>query len=155
LGELRATEAIDVLLRFVAYPRPAEIMDSFRLDNRIVLDVDGRPAIEPLVKIGEACIDPILAKLKTTDNDSERLACVTVLARLGTRSASAKVGIRARLVHETETATGAEQEALRRALASFDRWLPLKERVERDTKLLREAVRRRLPVPHGSGSPQP
>jgi HEAT repeat protein len=72
LGDTRAPEAIDLLIRHIGYPRTAAIDDRAIMSPTVLYMGDsGLPAIDALVKIGEPCVDPLIAKIRATDKRIE------------------------------------------------------------------------------------
>ncbi len=102
LGEMRALEAVDVLVTCVAFPyvlpsgeEPASVRVTIARRTHLLGSgpLDERPAIEALVKIGEPCLKAIIGKLATTYDVREQAACIRVLIELRERdAASAMLG---------------------------------------------------------------
>jgi len=91
LGEMRAREAIEVLVANIGFPDtlppPAEpgrtrIMGTHFLHTIRSRPLEQRPAVEALTKIGEPCLQPIIDKLATTGDVREIAACIRVLTEL-------------------------------------------------------------------------
>jgi hypothetical protein len=126
LGDIRASEAIDVLVRHIAYPRTATIEDrQFTSAGRISIGDAGLPAIDALVKIGEPCVDAVIMKIRTTTVANERIACVGVLRRLKVPFMRERLGAAVAVSNEREG------ESVREALMLFDEWVSPEERVKR------------------------
>ena len=86
LGEMRAVEAIDVLIEYMGFPR------IFEEGQLAPISVDGGtmgrslkatrriyPGVDALIKIGEPCVDPVVGKLGSSVN---MRACLGVLVGL-------------------------------------------------------------------------
>ncbi len=89
LGEMRAVEAVDVLVANIAFPDNLPPDTTFRRNVTVGLSgtIRTRPfrtcrAVEALTKIGQPCIKAIINELATTDGMSERYACIRVLIEL-------------------------------------------------------------------------
>jgi hypothetical protein len=133
LGDMRATEAIDVLVKHIGYPTTAKIDDGVHTSAARIYFFDGGPAVGALVRIGEPCVDAVIWRIRTTKLQVERIACVSVLRRLGIPFT------RDRLEQSKKTATEtAEEASLDEALRLYDEWVSPEERVERIQKKLEE-----------------
>ncbi len=87
LGEMRATEAVSVLVKYIAFADEPTVLTAtpHRLGSGPLSQV---PAVEALVKIGEPCLKAIIGKLATTYNVREQAACIRVLIELRERDAA-------------------------------------------------------------------
>lgn len=69
LGEMRALEAIDVLVEQLGFPHTAEggltVMQGGMMFQRLKDAGRMYPGVNALVKIGEPCLDAVVAKLKS------------------------------------------------------------------------------------------
>lgn len=89
LGDIRATEAVPVLLDNLEYRNPRELAGSYP-------DVDGLyPAAEALSKIGMPTVGPTIEKLGryTEDSLARELCCWVITKVLGTRLGRLRVEI--------------------------------------------------------------
>jgi hypothetical protein len=91
LGEMRATEAIGVLVANIAFPDtlpppaappPGGFVGTGSLYTIRSRPLEQWPAVEALTKIGEPCLQPIIGKLATTGDVREMGACIRVLTEL-------------------------------------------------------------------------
>ena len=147
LGDIRATEAIDVLVSHIGFPGVGVEDD----EDTIPPIAEGRisplaiptpierrlPAVGALVNIGEPCIDAVIEKIGTTDSGTERHACVAVLKGLSGPS------VRARIEQAIQTAPQKKCEALKMGLKLLDE-KPLS--AEELKQKLKELLREREPV---------
>ncbi|MEQ8785782.1 MAG: hypothetical protein RIC55_05765 [Pirellulaceae bacterium] len=95
LGELRAKEAVDVLVDHLAFP---DVAPKGAGPPRLVTDArdlyptrDRLPAIKALIAIGEPGVDRLVEKLASPRNHVEFEACLIVLKALEKPSVRAKV----------------------------------------------------------------
>lgn len=89
LGDLRAVEAVHVLLEHLEYKNPRNIMGSY-------MDLGGYfPAAEALSKIGMSAVRPTIEKLGsyTKDSQGRRLCCWILKEILGVRLARVRLQI--------------------------------------------------------------
>jgi hypothetical protein len=140
LGDIRATEAIDVLVRHIGYPRTAKIDDRTHDGITGFSFMDSGPAVDALVRIGEPCVDAVIWKIRTTKVREERVACVAVLRRLKSPF------MRQRLEKSKKTATEKAEASLDEALRLYDEWLPPEERVMRMQRTIKEFLEKN-PLP--------
>jgi hypothetical protein len=134
LGDLRATEAIDVLVKHIGYPWTAKIDDRVIVSPARIAFGGSGPAVDALVRIGEPCVDAVIWKIRTTKVQEERIACVNVLRRLGIPFT------RERLEKSKRTATEKAEASLDEALRLYDEWLSPEERAKRMQKKLTELM---------------
>jgi hypothetical protein len=139
LGDLRANEAIDVLVKHIGYPRTAKIDDRVPTSAARVYFSSSGPAVDALVRIGEPCVDAVIWKIRTTKVREERIACVSVLRRLGIPFT------RERLEKSKTTATETAEASLNEALQLFDEWISPEERVKRIQRKLEEQFEKTPP----------
>jgi hypothetical protein len=139
LGDMQATEAIDVLVKHISYPRTAKIDDRVRDGVSGFSFIDSGPAVDALVRIGEPCVDAVIWKIRTTKVQEERIACVGVLRRLKTPF------MRERLEKPKTTATETAEASLNEALRFFDEWISPEERVKRIQRKLEEHFEKNPP----------
>jgi hypothetical protein len=86
LGEMRAVEAVDVLVEYIGFPEliapgwatPHQIGGMGRGTHRL-------PAVDALIKIGEPCLDAVMGKLAGTESGLAQKACLRVLRGLRDR----------------------------------------------------------------------
>jgi hypothetical protein len=133
LGDIRATESMNVLLQHIGYPFTAEVDDSTDKVG-ITIFIDARlPATEALIAMGDQSVDPVIEKLSATDHPIETEACIIVLRHLRTRY------IRERIVLLAESGINEQTKIrLNRALKIYDEWLPAAERTKRLLERLKE-----------------
>jgi len=94
LGEMRAVEAVQVLVGHIGFPYVYE----YTAGESIPVDADGGtlwrgikgiqktyPAVKALIKIGEPSLDDVINKLSSTDHLTEQKACLGVLVGLRQR----------------------------------------------------------------------
>ena len=88
LGEMRATQAVPVLVKYIAFrdDPSARFAQPHRFGSG-PLEQEG-PAVQALVKIGEPCLKAIIGKLATTYHVGEQAACIRVLIELRERDAA-------------------------------------------------------------------
>jgi len=89
LGDLRAAEAVDVLLEHLEYKNPRELIGSYT-------DLGGHyPAAEALSKIGMLAVEPTINKLAgyAQKNKSSELCCWVLKKILGVKLARARLQI--------------------------------------------------------------
>ena len=100
LGEMRVTEAVSVLVKYVAFADDAPDFTAagHRLGSRPLSQM---PAVEALVKIGEPCLKAIIGKLATTYDVREQAACIRVLIELRERDAASAMLVDA-IAQETD-----------------------------------------------------
>lgn len=115
LGDLRASEAVPVLLRDIEYKVPKYIPLAYELG--LVEGPGWHPAVESLIKIGMPSVNPVVKRLGDYGEDClGRRLCIGVLREiLGPRLAKARLGI---AMEETEDET--IRVHLRAALNQFD-----------------------------------
>lgn len=99
LGEMRAIEAVGVLVSNIAFPdvlppgkepRPGPGWGMGKLHTIASRPLKTWPAVEALTKIGEPCLEATIEKIATTDGVTEQNACIRVLIEVrGRDSASA------------------------------------------------------------------
>lgn len=89
LGEMRAVEAVDVLVKYIGFPRIYEGEAGIvSLDGGTMLYRDLNkirsvyPPADALIKIGEPCIDAVISKVGSAETNYEREACLGVLVGL-------------------------------------------------------------------------
>jgi len=93
LGEMRAVEAVQVLVDHIGFPQVYEYTG-----ESIPVDAEGGmlhrgikgfqktyPAVKALIKIGEPCFSDLISKLSSTDHMTEKKACLGVLVGLRQR----------------------------------------------------------------------
>lgn len=93
LGEMRAVEAVQVLVDHIGFPQVYEYTG-----ESIPVDAEGGmlhrgikgfqktyPAVKALIKIGEPCLSDLISKLSSTDHMTEEKACLGVLVGLRQR----------------------------------------------------------------------
>ncbi len=93
LGEMRAVEAVQVLVDHIGFPQVYEYTG-----ESIPVDAEGGmlhrgikgfqktyPAVKALIKIGEPCLSDLISKLSSTDHMTEEKACLGVLVSLRQR----------------------------------------------------------------------
>lgn len=94
LGEMRAVEAVQVLVGHIGFPHvteqwreptpgPPAGMGTIRSGLSGIQKT--YPAVGALIKIGEPCLGHVIDKLSSTDNISEQKACLGVLVGLRQR----------------------------------------------------------------------
>lgn len=139
LGDIRATEAIEVLVSHIGFPEVGVEDDEDTISPlAIATPIERRlPAVPALVNIGEPCIDGVFEKIATSDFDLERRACVAVLRGLSGPS------VRARIEQAIQTAPEKKREALKMGLKLLDE-KPLS--AEELKEKLKELLREREPV---------
>ncbi|MEX0655437.1 MAG: hypothetical protein WD151_15040 [Phycisphaeraceae bacterium] len=87
LGEMRAEEAVEVLVRFIAFPyeRHPEAQELY-FDYLSLAEPEtlatGLPPVRALVKIGLPSVGPVVRRYANTEASFERIACETVLRLL-------------------------------------------------------------------------
>jgi len=86
LGEMRAVEAIDVLVEYIGFPRVMGVgepvvtdVSTSMLSHNLKDTREIYPAVDALIKIGEPCVDPVVGKLGSSVN---MRACLGVLVGL-------------------------------------------------------------------------
>ena len=88
LGEMRALEAIEVLVDHIGFPdvyegKPLTVNIEARMLHRGIKNIgEVYPAAEGLIKIGEPCLDPVIIKLTSSVSATEQKACLAVLVGL-------------------------------------------------------------------------
>ncbi|GAH57113.1 unnamed protein product, partial [marine sediment metagenome] len=88
LGEMRAIEAVDVLVGHIGFPHvyegePMPIFGGMGMMHDGLKGIErAYPAVRPLIQIGEPCIGEVLRKLSRSDQRGERMACLGVLLGL-------------------------------------------------------------------------
>jgi len=94
LGELRASDAVDVLLANLTYENPKELLTfggsrspAFRY-----------PAVEALIKIGRPAFYKTLAVLKKAEDELTRELCGWVLMGIGVTEGKKKRGIKVKVL---------------------------------------------------------
>lgn len=113
LGEIRAVEAIEVLVDHIGYPyvleSPGGQYSAIVTGGRTGRGLKGMqkvcPAVPALIKIGEPCLNGVISKLASTDNTLECRACLSVLVGLRERES---------VIEILDKAIGKEKEAERR-----------------------------------------
>jgi len=119
LGELRATEGIDVLIEHMGFPILAEFGTPMGITGGGYLvgksPAELFPAVNALIAIGEPSVGPILKRIAENDSVVERRAFVAVLRELEKRTA-----IREQFVREVTKSSGRPKERLQHALGWFD-----------------------------------
>ena len=93
LGEMRAVEAVQVLVGHIGFPHVYEYTGEFipvvaeggMLQKGLKRIGKVYPAADALIKIGEPCQGHIIDKLSSADSVSEQKACLGVLIGLKTR----------------------------------------------------------------------
>lgn len=121
LGELRAPEAVDVLVSHIGFPHvphpEAGELACLEVDGGVFGKTIGQllPAVPALIRIGEPSVEAVIKRLSTTDNVLEIEACRAVLKKLD-QSAS----LRARLQKALKHAAPAKQEQLKDTLQMLD-----------------------------------
>jgi len=86
LGEMRAVEAIDVLVEYIGFPRVMGVgepvvtdVSASMLSHNLKDTREIYPAVDALIKIGEPCLDTVVAKLGSPVSIR---ACLAVLVGL-------------------------------------------------------------------------
>jgi hypothetical protein len=128
LGDIQAVESVEQLVSHIGYPFTSESDDALSdfLPPMSVYKDNQLPTVKTLVKLGEPSISPVIRKLATTDELTERLAGILVLRDLRVPF------IRERLAQAERSARDQnEKTRLQRALKDFDNWLPVEERARR------------------------
>ncbi len=94
LGEMRAMQAVSVLVKYVAFADERTVRTAWtdRLGSRPLSQM---PAVQALVKIGEPCLKAIISKLATTYDVREQAACIRVLIKLRERDAASAMLVEA------------------------------------------------------------
>jgi len=108
LGEMRAVEAIDVLVDQIGFPRIYEGeagivgLEGGTMFHRGLKNI-GKvyPAAGALIKIGEPCLDAVVTKLASTVGIFEPKACLGVLVGLRGRDSTAEM-LKAAIERETD-----------------------------------------------------
>lgn len=119
LGEMRATEGIDVLVEHVIYPLTFELdtapglVGGNRLTDKSASELF--PAVNALVAIGEPTVDAIVKRIPKTDSWQELAAYSSVLGKLEKRA-----NVRERLDRAVQTAPASRRNGLQRYLQWFD-----------------------------------
>ncbi len=87
LGEMRATQAVSVLVQYIAFADEPTVVTAapYRLGSR---PLEQMPAVQALVKIGEPCLKAVINKLATTYHVTEQKCCIRVLIELRERDAA-------------------------------------------------------------------
>ncbi len=115
LGELRAREAIDVLVEHIAFPLvphpKTEELGPVFTPSVFAKEVRRRlPAVEALIQIGEPCIDEVVGRLAAAESTIEVRACRAVLSELH------KDLVRAELARAIQRAAPSSRAQLKRTL---------------------------------------
>jgi HEAT repeat protein len=76
IGELRATQALDVLIKYLDFT-----------SGDFSLSVDTRPAVKALVQIGKPAVPKLIAALSTANRSSVRADAAEALGRIGSLKA--------------------------------------------------------------------
>lgn len=94
MGEMRAVEAIEMLVDHIGFPyvqeggdepRPGPPAGMGSLKRGLRGAQKTYPAVAALVKIGEPCLGAVITKIASTENVNERKACLGVLLGLRQR----------------------------------------------------------------------
>ena len=110
LGEMRATEAVEPLVKHIAFPwvvpPGGEPRPGPPLGSSVVRPwwraQETHPAVEALVKIGEPCLPEVLNKLASTGGGSEEASCLCLLVGLRERDVVAEI-LKDAIEKETDT----------------------------------------------------
>jgi hypothetical protein len=132
LADMHAVESTEFLIRYVGYPFTAEGPHTSPPLHVLAPIESQAPAVTALVRIGPSCVEPVISRLKSTDQHVERIALIAVLKELSTPYT------RERLVVASEKSDDQERANLATALRIYDEWIPAAERTKRLLERLKE-----------------